>query len=71
MSKPDAHWTRPLKGGYVEFFMRLNGGTMQGSATPTTYRDLKAMFEESQGGVLPESEEKPMRGGRRAQEVAG
>jgi hypothetical protein len=61
-----AHWTRPLRDGGVEFYMRANGQTMKGSAgSHATYRDLRGMFETWTGCTLPAPEEKLARGARR------
>lgn len=51
-----AHWTRPLRDGGVQFYMRAaDGQTMNGSArSDATYWDLRRMFERWAGARLPE-----------------
>ena len=56
------HWTRRLKDGRVEFFIRAHGETMRGSASDSVYRELRERFEGWAGATLPEPEIKPSRG---------
>lgn len=57
------HWTRPLRDGGVEFYLRAGGTTMHGSArSPDTYRELLAVFEQHVGTVLPAPLKLPPRG---------
>ena len=51
---PVVHWTRPLKDGRVEFFMRAHGQTLSGTGSQKAYEFLRAKVWLP--GELPEPE---------------
>ena len=58
MVRRSKHWTRQLKDGRVEFFMRQAGSTLQGAADFGGYLLARRMFEAKTRHPLPAPEHK-------------